>query len=223
MKIDIGAKVRTRDGHEIGKVERVVVNPSSKEVDGIVVHRGRVLPRDVVVPLSLVQRAGKDGLQLRIGMDRAEDLPDFVEAHYVKPSDRAITLPYAPGSMLFPLVPPYGVAGTPFPYEVIEEEREAPPEDVEITEGTEVRTVDGTIGSVDELLTDPQADRVSAILVRAGRCLTKDTQIPVEFVDEVASDHIKVSLTTDQVEALPEPTTDRYLTSQGRGRKRRKP
>lgn len=224
MRIDIGMKVRTVEGEEVGKVERVILDPETRVVDAVVVHRGLVLTRDVVVPLSLIQGAGKDGVRLRIGKVQLAELPDFIERHYVAPSEEgAIISPYAPGSILYPLAPRYEIRGVPTPYEAIAEERIAPPRDVDISAGTEVRTVDGPIGVVDEVRTDPLADRVTTIVVRKGPDLKKDVEIPIEFVDDLTDDHIKLSLTTQQVEELPQPVTDRYLTAERRrkGRSRR--
>lgn len=221
MIIDIGASVKTREGEEIGKVERVILDPNTREVEALVVHRGLILTRDVVVPLSLVQGADRSGVNLRIGRDQLRDLPDFVERHYVpRLSEGAVNYPYAPGSMLFPLAPPYAVAGPPVPYRQPDKETPTPPEGVDISQGTTVLTVNGPIGVVDELRTDALADRVSTIVVKKGMGLSKDAEIPIEFVEEVTDDQIRLSLTTQQVEELPQPTTDMYLTVEGRSRKR---
>ncbi len=217
MKIDIGVRVRTVDGEEIGKVERVIINPDSKEVDALVVHRGLILTRDVVVPLSLIQEAERDEVTLRIGSAQLAALPDFVERHYAatSPGEAAIS-PYTPGSVLFPLVSPQRVPGVPAPYDAVHQEWQAPTQDVDISEGTEVRSLDGPIGVVGEVRTDPLTDRASAIVVKGGLGLDRELTIPIESVSEVADDHIQLSLTTRQVEALPEPDRDQYITLEGR-------
>lgn len=216
MKIDIGATVRTQEGDEIGRVERVILDPTTRDVNALVVHRGLILTRDVVVPLSLVQRADRGEVQLRIGRDRLRDLPDFVDRHYVaRPTEGSIPPSYAPGSVLFPLHPPYRIPGVPGPFESPEQEREAAPLELDISEGMEVRTVDGPIGVVDEVRTDALSDRVTEIAVKKGAGLSKDVVIPIEFVSEIAADHVKLSLTTQLVEDLPMPVTDRYLTVEG--------
>jgi hypothetical protein len=77
--------------------------------------------------------------------------------------------------------------------------------------GTEVRTVDGPIGVIDEVRTDPLSDRVTDILVRKGSGLKRDALIPVEFVSAMEPDHIQLSMTTEEVEALPIPLNARYI------------
>ncbi|MHB0871351.1 MAG: PRC-barrel domain-containing protein [Chloroflexota bacterium] len=215
MKIDIGATVRTREGDEMGKVERVILDPTTRDVNALVVHRGLILNRDVVVPISLVQRADTKEVHLRLGRDYLHELPDFVDKHYVRPSEQGVPLSYPSGSILFPLVPPHGLPGVPGPYESAEEEREAAPLELLIAEGMEVRTVDGSIGVVDEVRTDPLSDRVTSIVVRKGAGLKKDIEIPTEFVAAIGPDHIQLSLTNQQVDELPLPVTDRYIVSEG--------
>ena len=39
MRLDLDAKVRARDGEEIGSVDRAIVNPQTNEVTDIVVRR----------------------------------------------------------------------------------------------------------------------------------------------------------------------------------------
>ena len=224
MKIDIGVSVKTRDGDEIGKVERVVMNPDSMEVDALVVHRGALLTRDVVVPLSLVEGTGEEGVRLRIRSVELAELPDFVERHYAAMvPGQPVVSPYTPGSVLFPLAPIHGAPGVPAPYDLARPEWQEPMQDVDISEGTEVRAVDGPVGLVDEVLTDPATNRTTAIVVRRGSGSGEEVTIPVEFLAEVADDHIKLSLTTQQVDELPEPTRDQYLTSEGRGGSERGP
>jgi sporulation protein YlmC with PRC-barrel domain len=48
MKIEIGARVRTRDGRDAGEVHRVLVDLEDNAVTGIVVLKGRLLSRDIL-------------------------------------------------------------------------------------------------------------------------------------------------------------------------------
>lgn len=217
MRIDIGSRVWTRDDEEIGSVDRVVIDPDTKDVDAIVVHRGAVLTRDVVVPLSLVQYSDEKGVRLRIGLAELHDLPDFIERQYsAAPPAAGISYGYIPGSILLPLTPP-GVTGLPTPYEAVDEEVRQPYQDIDITEGTEVRALDGVVGYVDEVLTEPTTNRASDIVVKKGVALSKNTRIPIDFVSKTGDDYIQLSLTIQQVKELPVPVTDRYLTVEGDG------
>jgi uncharacterized protein YrrD len=103
MKIDIGATVKTREGDELGKVERVILDPTTRDVNAVVVHKGLILNRDVVVPISLVQKADENEVLLRVGREYLQELPDFVGKHYKEqPAEEQVPYSYAPGSVLFP-------------------------------------------------------------------------------------------------------------------------
>lgn len=52
MKIPFGAKVRSQEGKEVGRVRQLVLHPGTMAIDGIVVHTGVFHQRDFVVPLS---------------------------------------------------------------------------------------------------------------------------------------------------------------------------
>src|SRR4051794_25355659 len=64
MKIDLGARVLTRDEHEVGEVHRVVVDIDNEAVVAVVVLKGRLLSRDILVPIDFVDSA--DGNVVRL-------------------------------------------------------------------------------------------------------------------------------------------------------------
>ena len=178
MRIDIGLRVHTYDGHEIGTVQKVVANPNTHEVDAIVVHGGTGSFRDISVPMSLIQEATKDRVILRVDQKGLSNLPDYTGEGRSQP-------------------------GQP------------PLHDIAMSAGTQVMAVDGPIGVVDEVKSGPMSgsnpERITSIMVKAGMGLSRDIDIPIEFIDEVSEGHIKVSLTRQQVEDLPQPTADRYV------------
>jgi sporulation protein YlmC with PRC-barrel domain len=87
MRIDLDAKVRTRDGEEAGSVQRAVVDPRTNEVMELVVSTGGWLGRDVLVPRTEIESAEADGgaIRLRLTKHELEALPAYVPANYVMP------------------------------------------------------------------------------------------------------------------------------------------
>src|SRR5438046_10518467 len=98
MRIDLDAKVRTRDGEHAGSVQRAVVDPRTNEVTEFVVGTGGFLGKDVLVPRTEVERADADGdaIRLRLTKEELEQLPAYVPANYVVPPTGA-ALPMAYG------------------------------------------------------------------------------------------------------------------------------
>ena len=57
MEIKRNAKVTTADGKDVGRVDRVVIDPQSKEVSHLVIRQGFLFTEDKVVPIDLVSAA----------------------------------------------------------------------------------------------------------------------------------------------------------------------
>src|SRR2546430_9559989 len=85
MRIDFGAKVRTKDGHDAGSVRRVIVDPSSQRVTGFVVSTSRLLGRDVIVAEDEFLSSSGDTITLDLTKAALDRQPSFQEADYTLP------------------------------------------------------------------------------------------------------------------------------------------
>ena len=70
MQLQQGATVRTADGKDVGHLDRVVMDPKSKEVTHVIVRKGMLFTEDKVVPLSLIASSTKDEVRLRDAIRR---------------------------------------------------------------------------------------------------------------------------------------------------------
>src|SRR5690349_2867560 len=88
MRVDLDAKVFTREGAEIGHVHRAIVDPRSNEVTELVIGTGGLLGRDVLLSIAEIGRADRDGDAIRLTLTRAdvEKLPDYLPTDYVTPA-----------------------------------------------------------------------------------------------------------------------------------------
>src|SRR5919205_4225233 len=82
MRVELGAKVRTADGKDVGTIDRLIVDPSNNEIKAAVIHKGMILPRDVEVPLSAIERGSDGSVQLTYTADQVDHLPEFFESNY---------------------------------------------------------------------------------------------------------------------------------------------
>src|SRR5919197_2480959 len=88
MRIDLSAKVRTRDGQDVGQVEHVAFDPSRNEVTGVVVDPSEFFAGDeVIVPRHDIERVERDGdvLVLDLTKDEFERLDRYESARYTPP------------------------------------------------------------------------------------------------------------------------------------------
>ncbi len=83
MQIKDGASVYGADGQEVGKVDRVVMDPRTNEITHLVVRKGWLFSEDRVVPIDLVEPASDERVLLRHDVQNLDDLPLFEETHYV--------------------------------------------------------------------------------------------------------------------------------------------
>jgi uncharacterized protein YrrD len=193
MQVDIQAPVYSTDGTHVGKVDRVVIDPQAKLVTHIVVHKGTLLARDVVVPLNDVDSAGEDGVRLRVSEAKLDELPDFVEVEWVQPHEGWVPPPgYFESAVLWP--PYFGQQAAP-----TREVTNIGDREVAITEGTDVECTDGKIGVVDRVQIDAQSGRLEGIVVREGVLFTHQVLVPAAWIASADADAVRLSVTKDQV------------------------
>ena len=84
MQFKRGTPVFTANGADVGRIDRVVMDPRTNEVAGLVVRKGFFFTEDKVVPFDLVFQASEDRVTLRQGIgDAFNNLANFEETHYV--------------------------------------------------------------------------------------------------------------------------------------------
>ena len=163
MRIDLGAKVRTKDGHDAGSVRRVIVDPSSQRVTGFVVSTSRLLGRDVIVAEDAFVSGSGETVTLDFMKEELDRQPSFEQASYTVP----------PVGWVAPLG--YGLPADAYLLPVMltppsEREPGAPT----IKKGDAVKDRDGdTVGVVRELRFDEKTGAITGFVVAAGAGLER--------------------------------------------------
>ena len=201
MNVELGSKVVSSDGEGVGKVDRLVVDPETREVSEIIIHKGFLLTEDRVVPMSSIRGVDADGnVQLSVPASTIDQLPLFVErAYYIPTEDEYSTMPYpgvtstiTPG-LAAPILwgaPPAGrpYMDTPVPMDA---EAEAVPQStlsddvVTIDKGTNVLDRYGeSVGHVEDVQYDDYG-RMTGIVVKAGLIRRHEYHVPAHHVDKL--------------------------------------
>jgi sporulation protein YlmC with PRC-barrel domain len=188
MRVDLDAKVFTREGAEVGHVHRAIVDPRSNEVTELVIGTGGFLGRDVLLPIAEIERADLDGDAIRLTLTRAdvEKLPEYRPTEYVTPVSGWLY----PGAYSFT-----GCGGFVWPTTFAYDAGAAPNAraadvapatgDPSIEKGALVFDRDGAdIGVVDDLRFDPTNGALGGLVVRLGGTLR--TLLPGGRTVEVA-------------------------------------
>ncbi len=212
MQFKENAPVLTADGHNVGEVARVVVDPRSREVTAIIVRKGFLFTEDRVVPIDLVATTTDDEVRLRPTKDALPELLPLDELHFVESDDDELAA-VTPG-IAQPLYgyPPVGAAWWgmdyttywPGPAVSIESERHIPADSVVLNAGAPVYSADGHhVGDVEEIVTDNDSGRATHLVIAAGRLFTTRKVIPTGWIDRVNDEQIRLSVRAQVLERLP--------------------
>ncbi|MCC6191146.1 MAG: PRC-barrel domain-containing protein [Anaerolineales bacterium] len=203
MKLKKNARVVTAGGQAVGEVDRVVMNPRTKEVSHLVVRKGLLFPDDRVVPIDLIARSTDGQVILREDAGDLERLPVFEETHYVPLDDyERSQMPgghYVPPMYWYPPHPVvgWGLAGGDYygPPNVIRTEENIPTGTVALAEGAKVISADGQhVGNVEQVLTDPQANRATHFVVSSGLLLKTRKLVPTAWISDLGRDEVHLAV-----------------------------
>jgi hypothetical protein len=192
----IGSEVRCTDG-DCGSVIRLVVNPVVREVTHLVVepkHRaglGRLVPLHLVLSSNGVVELGCTLAEFE-ALDLAEEI-QFLPGDGLLPgytSSDVLALPYY-GLGAGSITPPVYADAIPLG-------------DVAIRRGGAVHATDGEIGLVQGLIIEPVHHHVTHFLLQEGHLWgRKEVAIPIGSVTDIDDDGIRLTLSKQEVEALP--------------------
>ncbi len=212
MQIREGVQVFTAGGDRVGVVDRVVVDPATKDVTHLVVRKGVLFIEDKVIPMDKVHIVLEDRIILREDVGDLNELPDFEESYFV---------PFEPGPVTEPrsirdaqplyAYPPMGVWSTinfgvdAPPRYVTRTKQNIPKGTVALEVGADVIGSGGEkIGTIESVFADPSTDHVTHILVTDGLLLKERKLIPTTWLTHVLEDEVYLSVNSDFVEKLPE-------------------
>src|SRR5438270_7921550 len=185
MIIEIGAPVRTRDGHEVGHVHRVLVDLDDNSATGIVVLKGHVLARDVLVPLDFIDHASPDEVLLALDEQELDQLPDFTFNEVMAPPPALTSVgPYPDGSF----------------YILVRQRKRLGQHHVDITRDARVHAIDGDIGPVEQVEVDPITGELDAFWLRADGIFGHDMRIPAEWVERADESGVYLKASRNEVE-----------------------
>ena len=225
MKVDLGQKVKTADGKELGSVTRLILDQSGRHVKSVVVEHGLILKDAYEVPSSAFMESNDGVTSLSLSLEEAHELPLYDNSRYTEaPSSMSAPFGFPIGGILWPAVSPtastplgqgvYPVAPVVVNPESLDEGAriEEPDERLEaaakleqasavIERGSEVYSSDGEkVGEVDSVSFDPQTGHPTGFLVRHGVLFSEDVEIPADAVASVDDDLITLKADKERLE-----------------------
>jgi uncharacterized protein YrrD len=221
MQVRLGDEVRTRDGKNVGKIDKLILDPRDHEIRAAVVRKGTFFTDDVEISLDLLETERDGVVRLTCTEEEYERLPKFNEANYTTspPPDYTAPYNYPLGGFVWPGggYGAYPIVGAPMPGYAgppeglgpgLGADREARQILLEqdlrnavIDEGSDVRSIDGEkVGELHSLTFDPATGRLTSFVVRKGFLFTQDHQLPAEVISSVDDGVVYLTLDKAQVE-----------------------
>ena len=201
-----GVDVFSSDNEKVGTLDRVVMDPKTKEVTHIIVREGFLFTEDKVVPMDLIGSVTDDRITLQGSKEHLDELPDYEETHYI-PRNAAVdddmdTLYWNP-----PLddMAGYGrYVFYPQSQYLRRTEKNIPDGMVALAEGAKVLAEDGeNVGNIETLITDPN-ERVTHLVISSGLLMKERKIIPSHWLSTVTEDEVHLSVDSHLLERLPE-------------------
>ncbi len=84
MEYKENAEVILADGRKLGYLDRIVIDPRTKEVTHLIVKKGFIFVHDKVIPVDLIETTGEDRVILKKEAEEGDNFPDFEETHYIE-------------------------------------------------------------------------------------------------------------------------------------------
>lgn len=227
MELQKDAMIVTHEGREVGHLDRVAINPRSKEVTHLVVRKGKLFPVDKVVEMTYVGEITPDRITLKPEAGDPEYLPPFEVKYNVgtnaplAPKDDlgGLGRTFAPkGYWTAPAgnigglggVPLRGIPDSALPLPKIppagtevEQELNVPDTTVALKEGAKVVAEDGAaVGNLVRILADEATGRATHFVVGHGALGQDHKAIPVEWVGDVQEKEVALLVSGDVLDQL---------------------
>ncbi len=232
MQLRVGASVVSADGNKVGELDRVVIDPRTKDVTHLIVRKGLLFTADKVVPIDQVRETDAERIELKASAGDLERLPDYLEEHYIVAEEREwvrnpelpaarppadLPASVAPTPTVYwypPLAADFrGFApGAPNPYgdrwttrEQTEVQRNIPDSTVPLKEGARVHAADGAhIGNVERVFTDPGSNRVTHLVISRGLLLKQRKVVPMAWVADFSEDDVRLAVGSELLQSVRE-------------------
>jgi len=208
-EIPIDARVECTDG-PCGHSTDLIVNPVQRRITHFVV-KDETLPgsSDRLVPVEHVTDTSSS--LIRLGCTRAEvaEMQPFTTTHYVQhPMPTYIDAPiegYRAGVIWEDPVVTYDAGYASLP------EQHIPAGERAVYRGMAVNTSNHKVGQVDELVVDPDGEKITHLMMRTGHLWgKKDVTIPVSAIESVGEDTVWLKIDREAIGALPSVSVKRH-------------
>lgn len=205
-EIPLKAKVQCTD-MPCGESTDAIINPVTKTVTHFAL-KDKKLPGNPtrLVPIDKVASATHDRITLNCTRDEVASMRPFIVSNFVPQAGTGQD--YSAGSFY---ASSYAVGhADDAQYRVNQrayakvDEEQVPRGERSVTAGMKIEASDGKVGTLDELVLDPDSGEITHIQMREGHLWgKKDVAIPIEEIDYADADTVYLKIDKVSVKTLP--------------------
>jgi uncharacterized protein YrrD len=210
MHLKKGADVYSVQGDRLGTLNRVIIDPNTRQVTHLVIEKGLLFNTNKIVPIDQVDPKNEDRIILNTSEQDLKQFQDFEEDHFVSldsadhPEEGVdYSYWYPPPNyaawrtgmqMVYPPVPSYAIRTT----------QNIPEGTVALEEGARVESADNhQVGSIEQLIVDPQNNHVTHFVISAGLLFKERKLIPVNWISTIGEQEVRLSVNAGTLEKVP--------------------
>jgi sporulation protein YlmC with PRC-barrel domain len=202
-QIELGARVQAEDG-AVGTVDKIVIDPDEREPEYLVIKRGPMRPRKIVVPVSLVTDVSGDGVTLDTTRKAFKSFPDYEVT--VREGDYRKPVPVAGTQSVAVYTPPTNRGYVEL------RQRNLPETSVAVENGMDVVDIGGdVVGKVRGLIAETGVREASHLVLRQQHPLRpRERLVPSDLVAEVREGEVHLRIPAEHLSGLRpyEPTPE---------------
>jgi sporulation protein YlmC with PRC-barrel domain len=230
MRLEIGNRVRCTDG-VYGELADIVIDPLEKRVTHLVVQPEQAEGDARLVPIELAK--GRDDeqreIELKCTLDETQGFESVHQSAYLRLGELPVedpdwdvgvqdflVMPYYPGLDVgaYPGAAPGGLDSHATMYY-----DRVPKGEVEVRRASAVISADGhSLGEVDGFVVDADKHITHFVLERGHLWGRREVTVPIGAVTKVESDVVLLSLTTEEIGALPAHRVRRWSLAERRSK-----
>lgn len=210
-----GTSIYAQDRH-IGELERVVVNTEATHITHIILSRGTLFKKALVLPFSIIEATDSEGISLAISSDELVDYPTFTVKRLKSGVSHADVSAGQKDSTDVRLQSvdhqPHGDAALYVEEQTVRQG--VGPEQLVWSAQTAVHSYQGKAGELYQVIVWPDDGRVHELIMRQGKLPEKFLIVPSELIERGQGTQILLKLDEKEIAALiesfnfvPESTT----------------
>jgi len=210
MELTKGTDVFSSVGEKIGKLERVVLDPETKEVTHLIIEKGILFTTNRVVPIDYVKLEVEERITLDKTAQELEALPSYDPSTYLDLAktdypdlDRGVEAVYYYPPLHLSWWAMGGRIWYPKP-KFVKAEKVIPEGTIALEEGAKVISKDGEhLGNIERVIVEPSENRATHIVISEGLFSKERKLIPSLWIREVDEDEVHLSVWSDLFDQLP--------------------